>query len=132
MMMSSSCIAGCLDAQAPVELSLVKLHQWAQADREFLRMVTMNRDTQSSSSSSPILSSPSRGKSYACRQRYLRSYTFSKKESPAQRTKKWLTEKKKQKKENSNGGSGTGSCSFLDVVFKLLFVCVAKVDVHEF
>ncbi|KAA8531787.1 hypothetical protein F0562_006496 [Nyssa sinensis] len=105
MMMNSSCIAGCLDAETPVKVNLVKLYQWAQADKEFLRMVSENKlERESSSSNSPIRSPvrrlpTNRHESYACsRQRYLRSYTFSRKETVSQRTKKWLKEKQKLKK----------------------------------
>ncbi|GMY11615.1 hypothetical protein FCV25MIE_06854 [Fagus crenata] len=104
--MSSICIAGgCLDAHAPVNNSFVKLYQWPESDAEFLRKISMEKKRE---------------------KRFLRSYTFSKKkETAAEKTKKWLKEK-----QNNSGCSG--SCnSFLDYVFKFLFLCVAEVDVQE-
>lgn len=140
MMMKSSCIECCLDVQTPVKVSFTKLHEWAQADKEFLRKLTIDdTNTSSSSSSSVIVRSSNCQQSYAYRQRYLRSYTFSRKESAAQRTKKWLKDHKHKFKDNNNSKqedrfistSTSGSCSFIHVVFKFLFLCVAKVDVRS-
>uniref|UniRef100_A0A7N2LYV6 Uncharacterized protein n=1 Tax=Quercus lobata TaxID=97700 RepID=A0A7N2LYV6_QUELO len=136
-MMNSSCIvAGCLDAQTPIKISFVKLYQWPESDAEFLkRKVSMNKEKEKGSLSSLVNSeSCVYHESYVSRrQRYLRSYTFSKKETVAEKTKKWLMENnQKVKMESKHNKSGTASsCSFLDCVFKLLFSCVGEVDVHE-
>ncbi|KAK9285065.1 hypothetical protein L1049_024250 [Liquidambar formosana] len=131
-MMKSSCIAGCVDAQNPVKVSLMKLHRWAEADAEFLRLVSISKDKESSSPN-PAATPTRYESSIASRQRYLRSYTFSKQEekSVAQRTIKWFKEKPKTTRSASkNRTSARGSCTFLDAVFNFLFTCVAKVDVH--
>ena len=136
-MMNSNCIAaGCLDAQTPIKISFVKLYQWPESDAEFLkRKVSMNKEKEKGSLSSLVNSeSCVYHESYVSRrQRYLRSYTFSKKETVAEKTKKWLMENnQKVKMESKHNKSGTASsCSFLDCVFKLLFSCVGEVDVHE-
>ncbi|GMP31643.1 hypothetical protein CsSME_00005777 [Camellia sinensis var. sinensis] len=163
MMINKSCIEGCiLDVQSPLPLEKrhMKLYQWAQADKEFLRLLTKNKQEEGSSSSSsapspsPSFSSSSSSssppplgyarpptnlhESYAWRQRYLRSYTFStKKQTTAAKTKKWLSAKKKNYLIKPNNDpkvkkvSENGSCSFIDALFKFVFLCVAKVDVHE-
>jgi hypothetical protein len=128
--MSSICIAGgCLDAHAPVNNSFVKLYQWPESDAEFLRKVSMEKKREKGLLSSLIDNDSEKysyHESYVSRQRFLRSYTFSKKkETAAEKTKKWLKEK-----QNNSGSSG--SCnSFLHYVFKFLFLCVAEVDVQE-
>lgn len=132
--MNSSCIAGgCLDVESPVRVSTVKLQQWAQADREFLRMLCLNKDLDSSSNS-PSVASLEKGivKNNIInvgRQRYLRSYTFSKKESIAERAKKWFKVKRHESEVNSDYQQGVSACSVLDYTFGLLFACMAKVDV---
>ncbi|XAR73918.1 hypothetical protein NMG60_11008043 [Bertholletia excelsa] len=131
MMMNSSCIAGCLDVEAPVEKRFMRMYLWAQADKEFLRMLSMYKDGGESVSSSCPTPTPSPARApTSCdhRQRYLRSYTFSRKQTTAERTKKWLNQKKINSKVHN---PARRSCSLVDVVFKFLFVCVAKVDVHE-
>ena len=82
-MMNSSCIAaGCLDAQTPIKISFVKLYQWPESDAEFLkRKVSMiNKEKEKGLSSLVNSESYVYHESYVSRrQRYLRSYTFSKK-----------------------------------------------------
>ncbi|KAE7999862.1 hypothetical protein FH972_004251 [Carpinus fangiana] len=132
--MSTNCIAGCLDAEAPVKvISFAKLLQWAEADAEFLKRVSMKEKTETQTGRSLFdsqSSTPVDHESYASspspRQRYLRSYTFlRKKETVADKTKKWFKETTTKRR------SDTGSCSFLEGVFRFLFACVVKVDVHE-
>ncbi|KAK1383410.1 hypothetical protein POM88_021145 [Heracleum sosnowskyi] len=163
MMKSSSCIAGCLDVENP---RLIRLHQWAEEDREFLRMVSKSNKTscdspinlkqqerhqlEKSMSSDPILymSSPSPlisvvpspGRDYACRQRYLRSYTldanYNNKQtqirSPAQRAKNWFL--KKEKKQSTKSGTINPS-SICDSFFRIassVFICTnIKFDLHD-
>ena len=110
-MMNSNCIAaGCLDAQTQIKTSFVKLYQWPESDTEFLkRKVSMiNKEKEKG------LSSLVNSKSCVChesyvsrRQRHLRSYTFSKKETVAEKTKKWLTENNLKGKMESKHKSGT-------------------------
>ena len=116
--MNASCIAGCLDVETPVKVSFMKLYQWPEADIEFLRMLSSTKSMSHHN--------------YVSRQRYLRSYTFTRKESFPDRTKKWLKEKQKVKKKNKpTDMSASVSCFFLNAVFNFMFRCVAKVDVHE-
>jgi hypothetical protein len=133
--MNSSCIAGCLDAQTPVKLSFVKLCQWVKAEASLLKRVSMN-EKRETTGPSPLnfKSHPVYHGSYASnpRQRYLRSYTFCRKETVAEKTKKWLKETTKKNTESKSRSGSSGSCSFLEGVFiKFLFLCVAEVDVHE-
>ena len=77
MMNSGGCIAaGCIDAQSPVKLSPAKLQQWAEADREFLRAICMNKGYLGSPSCSSPMATPKNNIDVG-RQRYLRSYKFS-------------------------------------------------------
>ncbi|XP_059456438.1 uncharacterized protein LOC132186477 [Corylus avellana] len=134
--MNSNCIAGCLDAEAPVKvIRFAKLLQWAEADAEFLKRVSMKEKRETQTGRSPLINSQSSDpvghESYASspRQRYLRSYTFRrKKETVADKTKKWLKAVNTESKRRSDI---SGSCSFLKGVFKFLLVCVIEVDVHE-
>ncbi|CAI9110035.1 OLC1v1009995C1 [Oldenlandia corymbosa var. corymbosa] len=97
MMISSGCTAGgCVDAESPVIRASAtpkadKLLQWAESDREFLRMLCQNRDSSlvdgsgSSSSTTPWSASatPERvrhDEANVGRQKYLRSYKFTRKE----------------------------------------------------
>ncbi|KAL3525761.1 hypothetical protein ACH5RR_014133 [Cinchona calisaya] len=129
-MMNSGCIAGgCIDAQSPVKLSTVKLHQWAEADREFLRMLCMKKEYLDSPSYSPSIASPNKNINFG-RQRYLRSYKFSKKQTVAQKTKNWLKVKmhddhSKVISDDQEGSVGRPCTSLLDFVFRFFFVCMA-------
>lgn len=160
-MKSSSCIAGCLDVENP---RLIRLHQWAEEDREFLRMVSNSKKTsggdrkqqehrqlEKSMSSDPILymSSPSPmisvvpspGRDYACRQRYLRSYTLDAKHnnkqkqmmSPAQRAKNWVLKKDKKRSTRTGTINASSDCnSFFRVVSSFFFICTnIKFDLHD-
>ncbi|CDP02421.1 unnamed protein product [Coffea canephora] len=132
MMNSGGCIAaGCIDAQSPVKLSPAKLQQWAEADREFLRAICMNKGSPSCSSP---MAAPNNNINVG-RQRYLRSYKFSKKETFAQRTKKlWLKVKHDSKVDSDHhhqegSAAGRPACSGLIYIFRFYFVCMAEVDV---
>ncbi|KAL4645411.1 hypothetical protein ACB092_02G233400 [Castanea dentata] len=112
--MNSNCIAtSCLDAQTQIKTSFMELYQWPESDAEFLK----RKNSESCVYHESYVSR---------RQRYLRSYTFSKKETVAEKTKKWLMENNQKVKVESKHKSGTASsCSFLDCVFKLrsVFMC---------
>lgn len=101
--MASACksVAGCIEAREPVRATYVNLYKWPESDAEFVRSLTVKRacakdvyhryDTDYSCNEkrthgpSPIVVD-----SYSCRQIYLRSYTFSKKESMPEKTVKCL------------------------------------------
>uniref|UniRef100_A0A1D1YKN7 Sulfate transporter 1.2 n=1 Tax=Anthurium amnicola TaxID=1678845 RepID=A0A1D1YKN7_9ARAE len=134
-MMTSACIAGkCLDVQAPTRACTLKLYRWAESDAEFLRLITNKEGC-------PSPGSPSLRQSHLCRQKFLRSYTFSKKETVAERTRRWLQEKEKKVKLSKDGlvavvreakdRSVRVSCLAHGVVIKCLFSCVVSVDVVE-
>ncbi|KAL8124789.1 hypothetical protein AgCh_012446 [Apium graveolens] len=157
-MKSSSCVAGCLDVENP---RLTRLHQWAEEDREFLRMVSNSKKTgadspinlkqlEKSMSSDPILymSSPSPlisvvpspGRDYACRQRYLRSYTldanYNDKEkqtmSPAQRAKNWFLKKEKNQSTKSANINPSSICNSFFQAASSFFICTnIKFDLHD-
>lgn len=142
-MMNASCIAGCLDDVVHAQEERRRngnRSKWAkESDKEFLmRMLATNRE-EADSSSSPSPSPLRRTEhtdfhdSYACcRQRYLRSYIFTrKKPTAAQRTKNWIKEKKKNLKASDENLKGR-TCSFTDSCLKVLLLCVAKVDGHEY
>lgn len=147
-MMNASCIAGCLDDVVHVQEERRRngnRSKWAkESDKEFLmRMLAANREEDSSSSPSPSPSPLRRTEhtdfheSYACcRQRYLRSYIFtSKKPTAAQRTKNWIKEKMKKKnliKAGDENLKGRRTCSFMESCLKVMLLCVAKVNVHEY
>ncbi|KAA3464742.1 Sulfate transporter 1.2 [Gossypium australe] len=75
--MSSVCISRCLsdatDPLVPVRATYVNLYKWPESDAEFLR-------SRSSGRSSRVVDS------FSCRQMYLRSYRFSRKESVREKT----------------------------------------------
>ncbi|KAL3526703.1 hypothetical protein ACH5RR_011359 [Cinchona calisaya] len=126
--------AGCLDVESPLMAgNAVKLQQWAQADKEFLRMLCTNKDLDSTSINSPnyvekgIINNINVG-----RQRYLRSYMFRKKESSVGRAKKWLlTVKMHHSKNRHQQQQGGPACSISDYyISRFLFVCLARVGVN--
>ncbi|KAK9108774.1 hypothetical protein Sjap_016834 [Stephania japonica] len=147
--MKTSCSgAGCIDAQVPIKISFTKLYQWPEADAEFVKLMSKNEaegPSNSSQTRSSSFSSSSRNwsyischESYVCRQRYLRSYTFTtRKETVAERGKKWFKERKNVRKRGINKDRcGDGVCytctSGLGFIFRFFLSCMAKVDVHEF
>ncbi|KAK5836547.1 hypothetical protein E1A91_A04G104400v1 [Gossypium mustelinum] len=75
--MTSVCISSCLsdatDPLVPVRATYVNLYKWPESDAEFLR-------SRSSGRPSRVVDS------FSCRQMYLRSYRFSRKESVREKT----------------------------------------------
>ncbi|KAF3778999.1 hypothetical protein EJ110_NYTH33979 [Nymphaea thermarum] len=143
--MNTRCVSGCLqDVEAPIRVSFMKLYQWPQSDAEFLKLISAREEKSTGGNSRASW----RGReSYASRQMYLRSYTFCRKEETvAEKTRKWLSEKKKMKVAKRKTGpmevvavvkrvkdkSVSGVCSVFEVVFECLFSCMARVDVVEF
>ncbi|KAF2288773.1 hypothetical protein GH714_012784 [Hevea brasiliensis] len=82
--MSSVCISNCVndarDPRVPVRATYVNLYKWPESDAEFIKSV--HRVGQGFQGQPRVVDSIS------CRQMYLRSYTFSRKESVPERTKK--------------------------------------------
>ncbi|KAF9620207.1 hypothetical protein IFM89_010942 [Coptis chinensis] len=145
--MKSSCIASCLDAQVPINISFRKIYSWPESDAEFLKLLSTTSNEKCSSSLCTAPRRPSCHEKYALRQRYLRSYNFSKEETVPQRAKKWfskeeiVSQRKKKWHEmkqkikvisNPKDKCAGGSFSFFQSAFKFLLSCIAKVDVNEF
>ncbi|PIA52929.1 hypothetical protein AQUCO_01000650v1 [Aquilegia coerulea] len=137
--MSSGCISSCVQvASVPVRANYVNLYRWPESDAEFVRSVS------SSSNRSKVVDSIS------CRQMYLRSYTFSKKESVPEKTKKCFGRVKvrvayrHRRRKRNKGSTNVGgrkkcciimkkmkefSCAALLSFFNRLLTCTASVDV---
>lgn len=136
MKMNSSCVAGCLDDNAEREAppakerSFVKLYKWPESDIEFLiRRANMKEENTA------IRSPFNLGRStvyhyhecFASRQRFLRSYIFTRKETVREKAKRWLKMKKKVViKEESGQRFRVGKCLFIKVVHKFLRSFVPK------
>ncbi|GLJ23022.1 hypothetical protein SUGI_0434490 [Cryptomeria japonica] len=142
-MMNSSCVAGCLDAQVPVRLNFRSLYKWPDSDAEFVRVLSMDRGA---SCPNKITKVTTIHESYACRQKFLRSYTFSKKETFPQKTKNGLKKAKavliKMKKNfafkrilsllgNLEPKFFKVSCAVLAALFTCLLACTTSVDVKD-
>ena len=156
--MASTCIPNCLDdGWIPVRATYENLYKWPESDAEFVRSVSSNgRATDNDPSSRPftrsmstngLLDGPSHPRvvdSMSCRQIYLRSYTFSRKESMPQKARKCACRIKRsvsarrRNRKASNGAHGGVvvirrakeiSCAAMNVVFRRLLSCTTKVDV---
>lgn len=84
--MSSSCISSCLndarDPRVPVRATYVNLYKWPESDAEFVR-------SRSSGAGAMHGGRPAAARvvdSISCRQMYLRSYRFSRKETVPEKT----------------------------------------------
>ncbi|URE20985.1 hypothetical protein MUK42_11953 [Musa troglodytarum] len=92
--MSSGCKSSlcCADAREPVRASYQLLYKWPDSDVEFVKsMATGKRAACADLKEGRKQSScPSVVDSYSCRQLYLRSYTFTKKETVPEKTRRCL------------------------------------------
>ncbi|XP_020583098.1 uncharacterized protein LOC110026486 [Phalaenopsis equestris] len=148
--MSSVCksAVGCVvDSRLPLRSSYVNLYKWAQSDAEYVRSVI----NTSPFPNNRATMEPSHRlvDSYSSRQMYLRSYTFSKKETMPEKTIKCFG-KVKEKAEDfpfiyhrrkDKGGSfrnfikfrgfnkGKKGCSVFCSIFRRLLSCTMTVDV---
>nr|DAD25977.1 TPA_asm: hypothetical protein HUJ06_027445 [Nelumbo nucifera] len=138
--MSSVCISSCVnDARVPVRATYVNLYKWPESDAEFVKSVSSNARK---------CGHPRVVDSISCRQMYLRSYTFSRKETMPEKTKKCLGRVKervvcRRRKVNGNGGGSGGrkyfvmrrvkevSCAALFSIFHRLLSCTTTVDVVD-
>nr|AEC10999.1 hypothetical protein [Camellia sinensis] len=146
-----ACKTSCLvveDARVPVRATYVNLYKWPESDAEFVRSVSFNGRRDGEGGGHPRVVD-----SISCRQLYLRSYTFSRKESVPEKTKKCFgrvrqrvvvhTRKRKFPPfKTAGGGAGAGgrkcvvigrvkevSCAPFLSVFCRLLSCTTKVDV---
>ncbi|KAL6011186.1 hypothetical protein ACLOJK_001630 [Asimina triloba] len=151
--MTSGCISGCVDAHAPVRATYVNLYKWPESDAEFVKSVARAAAAASTAGSGRSqhhrLPHPRVVDSYSCRQMYLRSYTFSRKETVQERTTKCFGRVRErvvpQEKEKRNGGGGGGgrrkvgrirrvgeiTCAGLCSIFHRLLSCTTSVDVVD-
>ncbi|KAJ6698322.1 hypothetical protein OIU79_011770 [Salix purpurea] len=145
--MSSVCISNCVhdarDPRVPVRANYVNLHKWPEPDAELVKSV--RRVTGHGLHGHPKVVD-----SISCRQMYLRSYKFTRKESMPEKTKKCFERVKekvashgKKRKDHQVKGSGRKkkglvlrevkeiSCSVLFRIFHRLLSCAASVDVVD-
>ncbi|XP_071687527.1 uncharacterized protein [Rutidosis leptorrhynchoides] len=146
--MATACMSTCIanDARVPVRASYVNLYKCPDSDREFVRSVSKN--SQGESQGHPRVVD-----SISCRQLYLRSYTFSRKESLNERTMNCIGRVKEKAsirgKETESTNSGRrrrrrrkkkctvimkakeGSYNALVSIFRRLLSCTTKVDVVD-
>ncbi|KAF3784038.1 hypothetical protein EJ110_NYTH28894 [Nymphaea thermarum] len=80
--MNSSCVYSCLEVHAPVRATYVNLYKWPESDAEFVRKVAQGGSHGRPREYQRIVDS------YSCRQMYLRSYTFTRKETLHEKAKK--------------------------------------------
>ncbi|KAJ4753983.1 hypothetical protein LUZ62_029410 [Rhynchospora pubera] len=98
--MSSSCKSAieCINSRAPVRATYVNLYKWPESDAEFVRSVARKRDGIGIGTGigrpGPVVVD-----SYSCRQMYLRSYTFSKKETVPEKTMRCISRVKEKAAE---------------------------------
>ncbi|KAK2980277.1 hypothetical protein RJ640_024981 [Escallonia rubra] len=145
-LMASACISSCVEdvARAPVRATYVNLYKWPESDAEFVRSVSSNGRRDINSPNQPRVVD-----SISCRQLYLRSYTFSRKESMPEKTRKCFGRVRervavsRRKRKPSGGGRGGGgrrkcvlirkakevSCAAFASIFRRLLLCTSKVDV---
>ncbi|XP_043721221.1 uncharacterized protein LOC122668750 [Telopea speciosissima] len=147
--MNSVCISSCVnDARVPVRATYKNLYKWPESDAEFVRSVSSNSNG-SNSINRGVGQHPRVVDSISCRQMYLRSYTFSRKETMPEKTVKCfggvkdrVTQKnKKKKKKKRKGGSEKKcvvmrkvkemSCAALFKIFRRLLSCTTTVDVAD-
>ena len=89
-MVTTSCIGGCLDAQSPAEKSHMRMRQWEDSDKQFLRVPSMTKEEKE--------------------------------------TKNWLNETKNlESRTRDDLKKAQAQCSFVDSVYKSLFVCVGRI-----
>lgn len=145
------------DGWIPVRATYENLYKWPESDAEFVRSVSCNGPwTDTDPSTRPFMRSfttngrldgPSQHRvvdSMSCRQIYLRSYTFSRKESMPQKARKCACRIKRSvsmrgRYRKVSGGAHGGvvvirrakeiSCAAMNGFFRRLLSCTTKVDV---
>ncbi|PWA78131.1 hypothetical protein CTI12_AA216880 [Artemisia annua] len=121
--MASVCMSTCIadDARVPVRATYVNLYKWPESDREFVRSFSKNSHSESEHSQGH----PRVVDSISCRQLYLRSYTFSRKESLNEKTMKCIERVKER------AAAKEASYAALASIFRRLLSCTTKVDVVD-
>ncbi|XP_059669791.1 uncharacterized protein LOC132315047 [Cornus florida] len=145
--MTSLCISKCVDdARVPVRATYVNLYKWPESDAEFVKTVAAANVRGGGHGGQHQHQHPRVVDSISCRQVYLRSYTFSRKETVPERTKKCLGRVKervsRERRRKGNGARGSRrcvvvrrvrelSCAALCVIFRRMLSCTATVDVVD-
>ncbi|CAI0471679.1 unnamed protein product [Linum tenue] len=145
--MASACIDKCVkdtrDPRVrPVRATYVNLYKWPESDAEFIKSV--RRVSQGVQHQPPRVVD-----SISCRQMYLRSYTFSRKETVPEKTRRCFGRVKDKvgRRKGTEGGAGGGrrkgrkclvlrkvkevSCRTFYRIFHRLLSCAASVDVVD-
>ncbi|XP_062167585.1 uncharacterized protein LOC133873827 [Alnus glutinosa] len=140
--MSSVCISNCVndarDPRVPVRATYVNLYKWPESDAEFVRSF-------SSSDRRGLQGHPRVVDSISCRQMYLRSYKFSRKESVPEKTQKCFGRVKEIMAASGRKRNPRGlrrkclalskvkelSCAALLRIFHRFLSCAASVDVVD-
>ncbi|KAJ4978444.1 hypothetical protein NE237_009224 [Protea cynaroides] len=146
--MDSVCISKCVnDVHVPVRATYWNLYHWPDSDAEFVRTVSAKSNLISSRSNKIEEHGgyPRVVDSLACRQLYLKSYTFSRKETVPEKTVKCLggvkqrmseahknqkTKKKKKKCLVLRKVKEMSSAAIL-IIFRRLRSCSTRVDVTD-
>ncbi|KAK1373658.1 Double-stranded RNA-binding protein 2-like [Heracleum sosnowskyi] len=125
------------DDWIPVRATYENLYKWPGSDAEFVRSFTTNGRLDGASQPRVV-------DSMSCRQIYLRSYTFSRKESMPQKAKKCASRIKRSVSvrglDRKVSGRAHGSvvvirrakeisCTAMNGFFRRLLSCTTKVDV---
>ncbi|CAN6442413.1 unnamed protein product [Victoria cruziana] len=125
-----------METGEPLRPTYVNLYRWPESDVEFVRMLA----EKGTGGSDSIGSSGRRREyqrvvdSYSCRQMYLRSYTFSRKETVPEKTRKFVGKvKKKACGSRKRGGrsSGSVSCDSIVSFFLRILSCTTKLDTSK-
>ncbi|XP_052173698.1 uncharacterized protein LOC127789008 [Diospyros lotus] len=142
--MTSVCVSKCVhDARVPVRATYANLYKWPESDAEFVMMRAVGRGCAAEGNGAGWHPPPRVVDSISCRQLYLRSYTFSRKETVPERTKQCLDrvrermaagrllKKKKKKKKKAPPGRALRVKELSCAIFQRLLSCTASVDVVE-
>ncbi|POO02450.1 hypothetical protein TorRG33x02_014340 [Trema orientale] len=149
--MTSVCISNCVndarDPRVPVRATYLNLYKWPESDAEFVKSVS-SRGCRPGSH--VRYGHPRVVDSISCRQMYLRSYTFSRKETVPEKTQKCFGRVKQRMADSDHGDKGKQKskarkkkkCLFLGKVRELSYAalfgifqrclsCAATVDVAD-
>ncbi|XP_022753848.1 uncharacterized protein LOC111302176 [Durio zibethinus] len=129
--MASTCISNCVnDTRVPVRPTYMNLYKWPESDAEFVRSLSSDGSSRGSRTHPSVVDSIS------CRQMYLRSYTFHRKETEPEKTKcfgRGKNEKagKSPRRKNKSKTNPKKNCVVLRTVWRRLLTCTTKVDVAD-
>ncbi|KAG6521519.1 uncharacterized protein LOC122050540 [Zingiber officinale] len=152
--MSSACRSSrcCVDAKSPVRASYKVLYKWPESDVAFAKSAAAVQSRRHElphvgSFSSIEARAPAVVDGYSCRQLYLRSYTFTKKETVPQRTRRCMRKLKDgtavfpifsaaaartiEDRSESKTVKKNKMKSALHSVFHRLLFCATKIEVAD-